>query len=74
MAERRYVAGVEGLTAEATRISSRRKYHPLIDEQISEKARVEAERQSAIKLNVEQKSEKARVEAERRSAIKIIVE
>ena len=61
-AERRSAAGVGGLEAEATRKSSRRKCHPLTYEQKFEKARVENERQSAIKLTVEKTSEKARIE------------
>ncbi len=47
-AERRSVAGVEGLSAEASRLSSRRNSHPLTVEQKSEKARVEVVRWSAI--------------------------
>jgi hypothetical protein len=62
-AERRCAAGVEGLAAEATRKSSRRKCHPLTNEQKFEKARVNDARRSAIKLTFEQKSEKTRVEA-----------
>ena len=44
MAERQCVAGVEGLAAEATRKSSRRKCHPLTYEQKSENARVGTQR------------------------------
>ena len=68
------LAGLEGLAAEATRKSSRRKSHLLTDEQKSENARVEAERRSTFKHNVDQKSEKARFEASRRSGIKLDVE
>jgi hypothetical protein len=49
MAERRCAAGVEGLTDEATRKSSRRKCHPFTDKQKFEKARVDVERRSDIK-------------------------
>ena len=46
MAERRSVAGVEGLAAEATRKSTRRKSHPLTSDEKVKKARREAERRS----------------------------
>ena len=46
MAERRSVAGAEGLAAEASRLSTRRKSHPLTVEEKSEKSRLEAERRS----------------------------
>ena len=46
--ERRRVAGAEGLAAEASRKSTRRKSHPLrVDEKVK-KARAEAERRSAV--------------------------
>ena len=47
MAERRSVAGAEGLAAKASRNSTRRKLHPLTVEEKAEKARLEAERRSA---------------------------
>ena len=47
MAERRSVAGAEGLAAEASRKSTRRKSHPLTIEEKSEKARADAERRNA---------------------------
>ena len=45
-AERRCDAEVQGLAADATRKSYRHKCHPWTDEQNTEKARVETERQS----------------------------
>ena len=50
MAERRCDAEVERLAAEANRKSIRRKRHSLMVDQKSEKAGVEVERRSAIKL------------------------
>ena len=47
MAERRSVAGAEGLAANASRSSIRRKLHPLTVDEKAEKARAEAERRSA---------------------------
>jgi len=73
-AERRCVAGVEGLAVEATRKSSPRKRHPLAYEQMFEKAKVHVERRSVIKLIVEQNFEKARVETKRRSVLQLTVE
>ena len=46
MAERRSAAGAEGLEAEASRKSTRRKLHPLTFEEKAEKARHEVERRS----------------------------
>ncbi len=46
MAERRSVAGAEGLAAEASRKSSRRKSHPLTADEKAEKARADAERRN----------------------------
>ena len=48
MAERRSVAGAEGLAAEASRLSTRRKSHPLTTDEKVEKARAEAERRSIV--------------------------
>jgi len=73
-AKRRCAAWVERLAAEVMRKSSRRKRHPPIDEEKSEKAGVEVERRSVIKLTVDQNFKKARVEATRRSSIKLTVE
>ena len=42
-AERRSAAGVEGLAAEASRKSTRRKSHPLTADEKAEKVRVETE-------------------------------
>ncbi len=47
MAERRSVAGAEGLAAEASRKSTLRKFHPLTSNEKVKKARAEAERRSA---------------------------
>ena len=47
MVERRSVAGAKGLVAEASRKSTRRKSHPLIVNEKTEKARVDAGRQKA---------------------------
>ena len=47
MAERRSVAGAEGLAAEASQKSTRRKSYPLIVKEKAEKARLEVERRSA---------------------------
>jgi len=47
MAERRSAAGVEGLAAEASRKSIRRKSHPSTVDEKAEKARSGAERRSA---------------------------
>jgi hypothetical protein len=44
MTERRSAAGAEGLAAEATRKSTRRKSHPLIVDEKAEEARADAER------------------------------
>ena len=44
---RRSVAGAEGLAAEAYRLSTRRKSHPLTVEEKVERVRLEAERRSA---------------------------
>ena len=46
MAERRSVAGAEGLAAEASRKSTRRKLHPLTVDEKAEKVRVETERRN----------------------------
>ena len=46
MAERPSVAGAEGLAANASRNSTRRKLHPLTVDEKAEKARAEAERRS----------------------------
>ena len=46
MAERRSVAGVEGLAAEASRLSTRRKSHPRTVDEKTEKAREEAQRRN----------------------------
>jgi hypothetical protein len=46
MAERRDDSGAEGLAAEASRKSIRRKYHPLTTNEKAEKARVDAERRN----------------------------
>ncbi len=46
MTERRSAAGAEGLATEASRISTRRKLHPLTVEEKAETARFEAERRS----------------------------
>ncbi len=43
-AERRSAAGVEGLATEASRLSSRRKLHPLTVDEKVEKARADAKR------------------------------
>jgi len=45
-AERRSAAGVEGLAAEVSRLSTRRKSHPLTVHEKVEKTRAEAERRS----------------------------
>ena len=71
MAKRRCAAGVEGLATKTNRHLSRRKGHPLTNEQKYKNTRVDDERRSAIKLTAQQKSQKARVQAERRSAIKL---
>ena len=47
MAERRSVAGAEGLSAEASRLSTRRKPHPLTADEKAEKVRVETKRRNA---------------------------
>ncbi len=47
-AERRSVEGAKGLAAEACRLSTRRKLHPLTDDEKAEKARLEAERRSDV--------------------------
>ncbi len=52
MAERRSAAGAEGLAAEATRKSTRRKSHPLTVDEKAEKARLEAERRSAARVEL----------------------
>ncbi len=44
--ERRSAAGAEGLAAEATRKSTRRKSHPLTVDEKAEKARADAERRN----------------------------
>jgi hypothetical protein len=62
MAERRSVAGAEGLAAEAFRKSTRRKSHPVTIEEKAEKARLEAKRQSVAR------AELLAVEASRLSA------
>ena len=41
-AERRSVAGVEDLVGEASRLSTRRKFHPLTADEKAEKARLDA--------------------------------
>ena len=46
-AERRSVAGSEGLAVEASRLSTRRKSHPMTVEEKAEKARLKAKRRSA---------------------------
>ncbi len=46
MAERRSAAGAEGLAANASRNSTRRKLHPLTVDEKAEKARAGAERRS----------------------------
>ena len=47
MAETRSAAGAEGLAAQASRNSTRRKLHPLTTEEKAEKVRVETERRNA---------------------------
>jgi hypothetical protein len=43
----RSAVGVEGLAGEASRLSTRRKFHPLTNDEKAEKARLEAEKRSA---------------------------
>jgi len=50
MAERRRVAGAEGLAVEASRKSTRRKSHPFIVDKKAEEARVDAERRNAASV------------------------
>jgi hypothetical protein len=52
MAERRSVAGAEGVAAEASRKSIRRKSHPLTVEEKAEKARADAERRNVGMMQV----------------------
>ena len=51
-AERRSAAGDEGLAAEASRLSTRRKSHPLTPDEKVTKARAEAERRSAARAEL----------------------
>ena len=46
MAERRSAAGAEGLAANASRNSTRRKLHPLTVDEKAEKARADEDRRS----------------------------
>jgi hypothetical protein len=47
VAERRSIAGADGLAADASRLSTRRKSHPLTTNEKVEKTRAEAERRIA---------------------------
>ncbi len=47
-AQRQSAAGVEGLATEASRLSTRRKLHPLTVDEKAEKARADAKRRSAV--------------------------
>jgi hypothetical protein len=48
MAERRSAAGTEGLASGTSRLSTRRKLHPLTVDEKAEKARLEAERRIIV--------------------------
>ncbi len=52
MAERRSVAGAEGLAVEASRLFTRRKSRPLPVDEKAEKARLEAERRSTARAEL----------------------
>ena len=52
MIERRSVARAEGLSAEASRNSTRRKLHPLTVNEKAEKARVDAKRRSVARAEL----------------------
>ena len=79
MAERRSAAGVEGLAANASRNSTRRKLHPLTVDEKAEKARDEVERRhvagaeflaaEAARLSVHRKTNPSTVEQKAKKAV-----
>jgi hypothetical protein len=83
IAERRSVAGAEGLAAKASRKSNRRKLHPLTVEEKAEKARLEVGRRSvaraeltsaqAFRLSQRHKTNPSMVEQKAKKAVADVV-